>query len=143
MPFIGRKNGTLTARQQSYNDVHDLYRARIEHLFGQLWHWGWLGISSVAALMSRTSPCVFCCISGNFAFRGMHSEAGPSPSLWTTGPVWTNKSNSGAVQDEREDEADVCALCCQKRSTITACGECQEHYCDECIDAHTCGEQLV
>ena len=40
VPFIGRKNGTLTARQPSYNDVHGWYRARIEHLFEQLWHWG-------------------------------------------------------------------------------------------------------
>ena len=32
VPVIGRKNGTLTVRQQSYNDV--------EHLFGQLGHWG-------------------------------------------------------------------------------------------------------
>ena len=29
----------------------------------------------------------------------------------------------------------VCALCCQKRSTITACGVCQEDFCNECIDA--------
>ena len=40
VPFMGRKNGTLPAQQQSYNDVHGWYRARIEHLFGQLWHWG-------------------------------------------------------------------------------------------------------
>ena len=32
------KNGTLTAQQQSYNDVYGWYRVRIEHLFGQLWH---------------------------------------------------------------------------------------------------------
>ena len=48
--------------------------------------------------------------------------------------VWNDKSNSAATKDEGEDGADVCALCCQKRSTITVCGECQEHYCDECID---------
>ena len=36
--FIGRKNGTLTARQQCYNDVHRWYRARIEQLFARLWH---------------------------------------------------------------------------------------------------------
>ena len=30
----------------------------------------WLGTSGVAALMSCTGPCVFCCISGNCAFRG-------------------------------------------------------------------------
>ena len=40
VPFIGRKNGTLTARQQSINDVHGWYRARIEQLFARLWHWG-------------------------------------------------------------------------------------------------------
>ena len=38
VPFIGRKNGTLTACQQCYNDVHGWYRARIEQLFAQLWH---------------------------------------------------------------------------------------------------------
>ena len=37
-PFIGRK--TLTERQKEYNDVHGLYRARIEHLFARMWHWG-------------------------------------------------------------------------------------------------------
>ena len=52
-------------------------------------------------------------------------------------------SNSAATQDEGEDEADVCVLCCQKHSTITFCGECQEHYCEEYIDAHTCGKQVV
>ena len=45
--------------------------------------------------------------------------------------VWTDKSNSAASQDEGEDEAEVCALCCQKRPTITVCGECHGH---ECID---------
>ena len=27
--------------------------------------------------------------------------------------------------------------------TITGCGECQEHCCDECIAAPTCGEKIV
>ena len=49
-------------------------------------------------------------------------------------------SNSAATQDEGKDEADVCALCCQKRSTITVCGECKEHLCAEYIDLHTCGD---
>ena len=40
VPFMGRKNGALSARQQCYNDVHRWYRARIERLFAQLWHWG-------------------------------------------------------------------------------------------------------
>ena len=37
-PFIGRK--MLTERQKEYNDVHSFYRARIEHLFARMWHWG-------------------------------------------------------------------------------------------------------
>ena len=51
--------------------------------------------------------------------------------------------NSAARQDEGEDEADVCALCCEKHSTLTACGECPEHDCDEYIHTYTCGEQIV
>ena len=38
------------------------------------------------------------------------------------------------TQDEAEDEAEVCVLCCQKRSTVAVCDECKEHYCTECID---------
>ena len=50
-PFIGRK--TLTERQKEYNDVHGFYRARIEHLFARMWHWGivrniWRGSPFVA-----------------------------------------------------------------------------------------------
>ena len=41
------------------------------------------------------------------------------------------------TQDEAESEAEVCVFCCQKRSTITVCGECEEHYCAECIDIYT------
>ena len=37
-PFIGRK--ALTERQKEYNDGHGFYRARIEHLFARMWHWG-------------------------------------------------------------------------------------------------------
>ena len=37
----------------------------------------------------------------------------------------------------------MCALCCQKRSTITSCSECHKHDCDECIYAHTLGEKIV
>ena len=40
------------------------------------------------------------------------------------------------TQDEAEDEAEVCVLCCQKRSTVAVCDECKEHYCIECIDTH-------
>ena len=57
--------------------------------------------------------------------------------------VLTDQSNSAATQDEAEDEAEVCMLCCQRRSTIIVCGECEEHYCAECIDTHTCGTNVV
>ena len=39
VPFAERKNGNLSNRQQSYNDVHGWYSARIEQLFCHLWHW--------------------------------------------------------------------------------------------------------
>ena len=57
--------------------------------------------------------------------------------------VWTDQSNSAAMQDEAQDEAAVCVLCCQKRSTITVCDECKVHYCADCIDTHTCGTNVV
>ena len=40
------------------------------------------------------------------------------------------KSNSAATQDEAEDEAEACVLCCQRRSTVAVCDECKEHYCN-------------
>ena len=90
----------------------------------------------MAAVMSCISPCVICCISCNFAFGGRSATL-----LMDHGMM--SCLMFGATQDEGEDEVDVCALCCQKRSTITGCCECQEHYCDECIDAHNCGENVV
>ena len=47
--------------------------------------------------------------------------------------VWTDKRNSAATGDEGEDEVEVCALCCRKRSAVTICGECKEHYCCELL----------
>ena len=68
MPFIGRKNGTLTARQQGHNDVHGWYRLHIEQLFARLWHWGlvrniWRGgpnelHHSVRILLHVTQFCI-------------------------------------------------------------------------------------
>ena len=56
--------------------------------------------------------------------------------------VWTDKSNLATRQDEGED-AELCALCCHKRSTVTVCGECKEHDCSECIDTHTYGNNVM
>ena len=66
MPFIGRNN--LTNQQQDYNDVHGYYRARVEHLFGPLWHWVmvrniWRGNGttlhkSIHLLLRLTQSCI-------------------------------------------------------------------------------------
>ena len=40
VPFMGRKNGTLTAQQKCYNELHGWYHARIQQLFACLWNWG-------------------------------------------------------------------------------------------------------
>ena len=133
----------LTARQQCCNDVHGWYRARIEQLFARLWHWGlvrniWRGgpnelHQSVRILLHFTQFCI--------RRQVRHSPYGP----WEHVPpqVWTDQSNSAATQDEVEDEAEVCVLCCQRRSTIAVCDECKEHYCNACIDTHTCGTNVV
>ena len=103
----------------------------------------WLGTSGVAAPMSCTSQSAFCCISHSFASGG--KSVTPPYGPWEHVPpqVWTDQSNSAATQDEAEDEAEVCVLCCQRRSTVAVCDECKEHYCNECIDTHTCGTNVV
>ena len=143
LPFIGRKKGTLTAHQQRYNDVHGWHRARIEQLFARLWHWGlvrniWRGgpnelHQSVHILLHFSQLCI--------RRQVRHPPYGP----WDHVPphVWTDKSNSAATEDEGEDEVEVCALCCHKCSTITVCGECEEHYCHECIGTHTFGNNMI
>ena len=78
----------------------------------------------MAAPMSCTRQSVFCCILRNFAFTGK-SVTPPTDHGNVPPHVWTNQSNSAATQDEAEDEAEVCVLCCQKRSTITVCDECK------------------
>ena len=96
----------------------------------------------MVAPMSCTSQPVFYCILPNFAFAGRCVT--PPYGLWEHVPphVRTDKSNPATTQDEAEDEAEVCVLCCQKRSTIKVCGECEEH-CAECIDTHTRGTNVV
>ena len=91
----------------------------------RLEHWNiWRGgpdelHQSVRGLLNCTQFCIQ---------RQVHH---PTYGPWDHVPphVWTDKSNSAATQNEREDEVEVCVLCCQKRSTITVCGECKEHYC--------------
>ena len=56
--------------------------------------------------------------------------------------VWTDESNLAAMEDDGEDEVDVCALCCHTHSTVTVYDECK-HYCCECIDTHTRGNNYL
>ena len=67
VPFIGRKNVTLTARQQSYNDCTGGTGHALRSCLLGCGIVVWLG---VAAPMSCTSQSTFCCISRNFAFAG-------------------------------------------------------------------------
>ena len=94
----------------------------------------------MAAPMSCTSLSVYCCSFLNFAF-GRHPPCGPWDHVLPH--VWMDKSNSAATEDEGEDEVEVCALCCHKRSTVTVCAECKEHPCFECIDTHTRGNNIM
>ena len=80
----------------------------------------------------------------------LHSQPGesaPPYGPWEHVPphVWTNQSNWATTQDEAEDEEEVGVLCCHKRSTVTVCDECKEHYyyCTKCIDTHTFGTNVV
>ena len=142
VPFIGRKNGTLTARQQSYNDVHGWYRARLEQLFAPFWHRGlvrniWRGgpneFQSVRILLHFTQFCI--------RRQVRHPHYGPWEHVLPH--VWTDQSYSAATQDEAEDEAEVCVCCVVRSAPLAVWDECKEHYCTECIDTHTCGSNVV
>ena len=56
VPYRKPPRGELTAHDSTYNQVHRMYRARVEHMFGILWHFAlfkniWLG--DVATLTKR------------------------------------------------------------------------------------------
>ena len=69
----------------------------------------WLG---VAALMSCTNPCMFCCISCHFAFGGRSVTLVMDHGTMFRLMFALIKATQAATQDEGGDEADVCALCC-------------------------------
>ena len=57
--------------------------------------------------------------------------------------VWTDVDDSDCpTTNVDNDVADVCVLCGHRCKT-TVCGDCKEHYCDECLDPHTCGSHTV
>ena len=78
-----------------------------------------------------------------FCIRWLVRHSPYGPWVHVLPHVWTGKSNAATIEDEGEDEVEMCALCCHKRSTVTVCGECKEHYCCECIDTHTCGNDII
>ena len=68
VPFMGRKNGALIARQQSYNDVHGWYRHALSSSLLACGIGAWLGTCGVAAPISCTGQSILCCILRHFAF---------------------------------------------------------------------------
>ena len=103
-------------------------------------------VQNRSALQCSKQNTEQCCYDHAPVTRGRMRAQFPLPhGPWDHVPphVWIIKSNSATMQDEAEDEAEVCVLCCWKPSTITVCGECEEHYCAECIDTHTCGTNVV
>ena len=106
---------------------------RIEQLFARLWHWGlvrniWRGSpnelhQSVRILLHFTQFCIR---------RQVRHPLPYGPWEHVPPHVWTDQSNSATTQDDAEDEAAVCVLCCQKRSTVTVCDECKGMPCTQC-----------
>ena len=88
-------------------------------------------------LMSCTSPHVFCCISRNFAFRGrsitLLMDHGTTSRL-----IFGQIKATRPPRQMKERMRQMCVPCVVR--SAPGFGECQEGYCDKCIDAHTCGE---
>ena len=127
MDFIGCDN--FTKWQQEYTVVHGHYRARVEHLFGRLWHWGvvpniWSGNGttlhkSIHILLHLTQCCI------RREVRGP-----PLSPLAPCAHVWA-------------DIHEVCALCCMKKASLSGCNDCHLHYCAAVLSTHRYGGELV
>ena len=96
----------------------------------------------MVAPMSCTNQSVFCCILPSFALQASPSPPPPPTDHGSMSRLMFGLTKA-ATQDDAEDEAEVCVLCCQKRSTFPVCDECKEHYCIKCIDTRTCGTNVV
>ena len=66
----------------------------------------------MVAPMSCTSQSLFWCILHSFASGGKSVTPPYGPWEHVLPHVWTDQSNSATTQDEAEDEAHVCVLCC-------------------------------
>ena len=135
IPFVGR--GSLTARQESYNSVHGWYRARVEHVFAHLWHWGiirhiWNGSpdtlhQTVRILLHTTQFCL--------NRKLQYPPYGP----WEHIPkgIWPDQPL--ATPESEVDGPDVAAACqlCYNRSTVQ-CEHCNLSFCQPCNTFHSC-----
>ena len=138
-PFIGRK--TLTERQKEYNDVHGFYRARIEHLFARMWHWGivrniWRGSGTELHEYVRVLLHL-----QQFLIRRQVRYPPYGPWEHVPAHVWTAPTQEdNDDEDVVGDDGDVCALCCTKSDPekMSMCDKCELQYCTDCIDTHTC-----
>ena len=129
------------------NNVVMMHMGGTAQLFTRLWHWRlvrnmWRGgpdelHQSVRILLHLSQFCT----------RRQVRNPPYGPSDHVLPDVWMDESNSAAAEvegeDEGEDEVEVCALCCHKCSTVTVCDEYKEHYCCECIDTRTCGNNVI
>ena len=118
MPFIGRKNDTLSARQHSYNDVHGWYRARTEQLFAHLWHWSlirniWCGGPNKLQMRVRILLHFT-----QFCSRGQVCKPPYGPWEHVPRHVWksTDATAEDAAQDDVGDEVGICAFWYQKHT---------------------------
>ena len=135
IPFPGR--GKLSERQQQYNDVHGWYRARVEHLFAQLWQWKvvrniWQGGETELHETMRILLHMEQFVNSR---KVRYQPYGPWPhvpeGLWTNTPL--------VIPTEEGDDESVLAACqlCGKPSVKT-CGSCSLAFCNECAAGHTC-----
>ena len=124
-----------------YNDVHGFYRARIEHLFARLWHWGivrniWRGSGTELHEYVRVLLHL-----QQFLIRRQVRYPPYGPWEHVPAHVWaapTQEDNDD--EDVVGDDGDVCALCCTKSDPekMSMCDKCELQYCTDCIDTHTC-----
>ena len=134
-PFIGRLH--LTERQQNYNDVHGWYRARVEHVFGHLWHWGivrhvWVGKPDVLHQTVRVLlHTVQFCKNRKVQYQPYGPWEHIPEGIWSDRPI--------VIPSEEQDGPDApknCALCYKRGST--ECDSCKLMYCEGCSAVHSC-----
>lgn len=130
-------------RQQEYNDIHGYYFARVEHIFGRLWHWGlvrniWRGGAdvlhqSIRILLHLTQFCI--------RRQVQYPPCGPWPHV--PDHVWSKGGAEGEPIDvDNGDDDAFCALCCHKKDA-SPCPKCELPCYNDCLDKHTCDKVTI